>query len=229
MNEKERLYDLLYVEDEREVRRNYVDYLERFFQNVYEAEDALQGMKLYKSKKPSILIIDINLPGKSGIDFLKEIRKTDHTTKAIMLTANSDVETLLHATELKLTKYLVKPVSRSDLREAIVLAEEEILNYSILSNKIIKMKDSFSWDNENKKLLYHNEERGLTKKETELLTLLFSNTKKIFSTSDIIFELWYDIEESKNDSLKTLIKTLRKKLPKGSIKNIFGVGYKLEI
>ena len=229
MSEKEKLYDLLYVEDEREVRRNYVDYLERFFKNVYEAEDAIQAMSLYKTKRPSILIIDINLPGKSGIDFLKEIRKTDHTTKAIMLTANSDVETLLSATELKLTKYLIKPVSRSDLKEAISLAQEEILNYSILPNKIIKMKESFSWDQENKKLLHHNEEKVLTKKEIQFLTLLFSNTKKIFSTNDIIFELWYDMEESKNDSLKTLIKTLRKKLPKGSIKNIFGVGYKLEI
>jgi len=229
MSEKESLYDLLYVEDEREVRRNYIDYLERFFKNVYEAEDASQAMQLYKSKRPSILIIDINLPDKSGIDFLREIRKTDHTTKAIMLTANSDVETLLRATELKLTKYLIKPVSRSDLGAAIILAEEEILNYSILSNKIIKMKDSFSWDNENKKLLHHNEEKFLTKKEIELLTLLFSNTNKVFSSDDIIFELWYDMEESKNNSLKTLIKTLRKKLPKGSIKNIFGIGYKLVI
>jgi len=229
MSQKESLYDLLYVEDETEVRRNYVEYLERFFQNVYEAKDANQAMKLYKTKKPSILIIDINLPGKSGIDFLREVRKSDHSTKAIMLTANSDIKTLLSATELKLTKYLVKPVSRSDLREAITLAQEELLNYSTVSNKMIKMKDSFFWDNENKKLLSHNEEQILTKKEIELLTLLFSNVRKTFSSEDIILELWYHSEESKTDALKTLIKTLRKKLPEGSIKNIFGVGYKLEV
>ena len=229
MSQKESLYDLLYVEDETEVRRNYVEYLERFFQNVYEAKDANQAMKLYKTKKPSILIIDINLPGKSGIDFLREVRKSDHSTKAIMLTANSDIKTLLSATELKLTKYLVKPVSRSDLREAITLAQEELLNYSTVSNKMIKMKDSFFWDNENKKLLSHNQEQTLTKKEIELLTLLFSNVRKTFSSEDIILELWYHSEESKTDALKTLIKTLRKKLPEGSIKNIFGVGYKLEV
>jgi len=229
MSEKESFYDLLYVEDESEVRRNYVEYLERFFKNIYEAGDALEAMKLYKTKKPSILIIDINLPGKSGIDFLKEIRKTDHSTKAIMLTANSDIETLLSATELKLTKYLVKPVSRSDLREAISLAQEEILNYSTLSNKIIKMKDSFYWDSENRKLMHHSEEQVLTKKELELLALFFSNSKKTFSVDDIIDELWAYSDEPKNDALKTLIKTLRKKLPKETIKNIFGVGYKLEI
>jgi len=229
MSEKESFYDLLYVEDESEVRRNYVEYLERFFKNIYEAGDASQAMKLYKTKKPSILIIDINLPGQSGIDFLREIRKTDHTTKAIMLTANSDVEILLSATELKLTKYLVKPVSRSDLRGAIALAQEEMEHYSTLSNKIIKIKESFYWDSENRKLMKHNEEQFLTKKEIELLTLLFSNIKKTFSVDDIIFELWSYSDEPKNDALKTLIKTLRKKLPKGSIKNIFGVGYKVEI
>jgi len=229
MSNKESFYDLLYVEDETEVRRNYVDYLQRFFKNVYEASNASQALSIYRSKKPAILIIDINLPGKNGIDFLREVRKNDHTTKAIMLTANSDVETLLSATELKLTKYLVKPVSRSDLREAISLAEEELMNYTTLSNKIIKMKDSFYWDSENRKLLHEEEEHFLTKKEIELLSLLFSNINKTFSVDEIIFEIWYDAQESKKDTLKTLIKGLRKKLPKGSIKNVFGVGYKMEL
>ena len=229
MKEEESFYDLLYVEDEREVRRNYVDYLERFFRYVYEASNASEALNIYKSKKPAILIIDINLPGKSGIDFLREIRKNDHTTKAIMLTANSDIETLLNATELKLTKYLVKPVSRSDLKDAIALAQEELLNYTTYSNKIIQMKDSYCWDSENKKLLHHDEEHILTKKEIGLLTLLLSNINQTFTPEDIIAQLWYDADEPKNDALKTLIKSLRKKLPKGSIKNIFGVGYTIEV
>lgn len=229
MTDKESLYDLLYIEDESEVRRNYIDYLERFFKNVYEASNAEDALEIYKSKSPSILIIDINLPGKSGIDFLKEIRKNDHTTKAIMLTANSDVQTLLNATELKLTKYLVKPVSRSDLREAIALAEEELINYTTLSNKIIKIKDSFFWDQEHQKLFSIEKELSLTKKEIELLTLLFSNTAQIFSAEDIILELWYHSDGNSHNSLKTLIKNLRKKLPKDTIKNVFGVGYKIEI
>ena len=229
MSNKESFYNLLYIEDEREVRRNYVDYLERFFKNIYEASNAEDALEIYKSKKPDILIIDINLPGKSGIDFLRELRKNDHTTKAIMLTANSDIQTLLNATELKLTKYLIKPVSRSDLREAISLAEEELLNYTILSNKIIKIKDSFCWDQENRKLFSIEEELFLTKKEIELLTLLFSNITKVFSIEDIILELWYHSDEDRRASLKTLIKSLRKKLPKDTIKNIFGVGYTIEV
>ncbi|WP_428739017.1 response regulator transcription factor [Sulfurimonas sp.] len=225
----EKIYDLLYVEDEIDVRGHYVEYLERFFRNVYEAANAKEALEVYKNKKPAILIVDINLPDKSGIEFLQEIRKYDQTTKAIMLTANSDVQTLLNATELKLTKYLVKPVSRADLKEAIALAQEELSNYTVVANKIVKMKDSFCWDKKKQVLLHGNEQQHLTKKERELLTLLFSDINRIFSVDDIVYELWYDSNIYGDNALKTLIKGLRKKLPEGSIKNIFGVGYKIEI
>jgi len=227
-NEKS-TYKLLYVEDEDEVRQNYSEYLSRYFHTIYEAADALQALKIYKKEKPDILIIDINLPQISGLEFLKTIRESDHTTKAIMLTANSDVETLLKASELKLTKYLVKPVSRSELKYALFLAANEIENYTIQANKIIKMKDDYYWDQENKKLLCQNQEYVLSNKEIELLSLLVSNVSKTFNSQEIIFELWYDADSPKEDALKTLIKGLRKKLPEGSIKNIFGIGYKIEV
>lgn len=153
MIEEALLYDLLYVEDEKEVRKNYIEYLGRFFNHIYEASTAEEAYKIYEKKRPSILVVDINLPGMSGIEFMQKIRKNDHTTKAIMLTANSDVETLLSATELKLTKYLVKPVSREDLKNALHLVLEEIRDYTTIPNKIIKLKESFYWDQENKKLL----------------------------------------------------------------------------
>ncbi|MDQ7066753.1 MAG: DNA-binding response regulator [Sulfurimonas sp.] len=145
-----------------------------------------------------------------------------------MLTANSDVSTLLSASELKLTKYLVKPVSRSELQEALDLAVDEIQNFTTLANKIIPLKDSFYWDTQNKKLLQQDKEHMLTKKEIQLLSFLLSNISRTFSVDDIIFELWYDSEEPKQTALKTLIKGLRKKLPDGTIKNVFGVGYKIE-
>ncbi len=229
MSSEKYSYDLLYVEDENITRKNYVEYLESYFERVYQASNAEEAYRLYKSKQPSILILDINLPKQSGIELLRQIRERDHETRAIMLTARSDVATLLDATELKLTKYLVKPVSRSELLDAIKLAMQEIRNYAITSKKIIQLKESYSWDNENMRLFYKDKEQRLTKKELELLTLLFSNTQKIFSRDDIFFELWYDAETPKEDALKTIVKDLRRKLPKDTIKNVFGVGYKIEL
>lgn len=225
----EKVHDLLYVEDEKDVRKHYVEYLKRFFKNVYEAGEAKAAMEIYKSKKPLILIIDINLPDKTGIEFLQEIRKSDQEVKAIMLTANSDVNTLLEATELKLTKYLIKPVYRSDLKDAIVLAQQELVNYTVVANKLLAMKDSFFWDKENGLLFKGETQQHITKRERELLMLLCSDTNRVFSVEDIMYEIWYDNESYTDNALKATVQSLRKKLPKGSIKNIFGIGYKIEV
>lgn len=229
MNSEKYPYDLLYVEDENITRKNYVEYLEIYFQRVYQASNAEEAYRLYKSKRPSILILDINLPKQSGLELLRQIRESDHSVKAIMLTARSDVSSLMDATELKLTKYLVKPVSRDELLGALRLAMEEIMSFITISKKIIQLKESYSWDNENKILLHKNEEQRLTKKEIEFLALLFSNTEKIFSKDEIIYELWYDSDTPKEDSLKTIVKGLRRKLPKDTIKNIFSIGYTIEV
>lgn len=228
MKEIKSNYRILYVEDEEKTRKNYVSFLSRYYNTIYEASDAEEALFLYQKQEPSILVIDINLPKKSGLEFLKEIRQNDPATKAIILSAKSDLESLLGASELKLTKYLVKPVSRKELQDALELAIKEIEAYSIVAKKIVKMKGNFTWDMKYHILKDGEVEQKLTKKEGELLSLFFSNLNKIFSSEDIIFELWYDTDVAREDTLKTLIKGLRKKLPDGSIKNIFGVGYRLK-
>ena len=220
-------YSLLFVEDEVEVRKNYAEYLRRYFQEVYEVGDAQEAYKVYKEKHPSILVIDVNLPGESGINFLKRVREYDMAVKAIMLTAMSDVQTLLSVSDLKLTKYLVKPISRQELHEALELAIEEMNRYSISANDLVMMRDGYHWDKRLKKLYKDNIEQSLTNKEVALLSVLFSNTNQVHSSEDIIFELWYDIDSNKLNSLKTIIKKLRKKLPEDTIKNVFGVGYRI--
>jgi DNA-binding response OmpR family regulator len=220
-------YSLLFVEDEVEVRKNYAEYLRRYFQEVYEVGDAQEAYKVYKEKHPSILVIDVNLPGESGIEFLKRVREYDMAVKAIMLTAMSDVQTLLSVSDLKLTKYLVKPISRQELHDALELAIEEMNRYSISANDLVMMRDGYHWDKRLKKLYKDNIEQSLTNKDVALLSVLFSNTNQVHSSEDIIFELWYDIDSNKLNSLKTIIKKLRKKLPEDTIKNVFGVGYRI--
>ncbi len=222
-------YTLLYLEDEEIVRKNYVNYLSRYFETIYEASSAEEASKIYKEHKIDIMIIDINLPQKDGVTFLKEIREFDHNVKAIMLTAKSDIDTLLNATELKLTKYLVKPISRDELKSALDIAIEEIVNYTVQANRIIHVSETCYWDCDREQLHYKDKDIDLTKKERDLLSYLFSDPQRVFSSEDIIFELWYDYDNQKISSLKTLVKTLRRKVPEGMIKNVFGIGYKVEI
>ena len=228
MDEKKLKYSILYVEDDKTVRENYVRYLNRFYDVIYEASTAEDAYRIFKSKKPNILIIDINLPGKSGIEFLRDIRAFDHSAKAIMLTSMSDVDTLIRASELKLTKYLVKPISRDELKDALIIAVKEIVNYTTYANRVVHIQDELYWDQDREKLMVEGQEIFLTRKERELLIVLFSNVDNVVSSEDIIYELWYDYDSAKITSLKTLVKGLRKKLPHNFIKNVFGIGYKVE-
>ena len=145
-------YKVLLVEDDLDVLQKVGLRLKRYFKEVYEAKDGKQGLELYKAHKPHILFVDINLPKLSGIELLKIIREQDHTTKAVMLTAHSDVEFLLQASELKLTKYIVKPLTRDALSETIKMLLNELGKFNIRNIQTLTLKDHFLWSFEKKEL-----------------------------------------------------------------------------
>ena len=224
-------YTILFIEDETKLRENYVQYLKRYFKNVYEAQDGEEAYTIYKEKKPDILIVDINIPKLNGLDLLKKIRENDYVTKAIVLTAHSDVDFLLQATSLKLTKYLVKPITRQELHEALDLVLQEFSKFDTVEKEILQLKDDYCFNLKEQVLFHLKNPVILTKKERIFFVLLSSDSKKTFTYNEIVINLWDDIYHNSDriSSLKTIVKNLRKKLPKDTIKNIFGTGYKLEI
>jgi len=220
-------YKILFVEDERAIRENYVAYLKMFFHEVIEAEDGEKAYKLYTSEKPDILIVDINIPKLSGLDLLEKIRETDYNTKAIVLTAHTDKTFLLKATSLKLTKYLVKPVSRKDLQDALETTVNELLKYNISLIHKIDLVENYSWDFQLKELKHHNTIIELSSKEKTFLNLLCSYKNRVFTYDEIFEQVWGYDEDISINGLKNMVKRLRKKLPENTILNIFNEGYKI--
>lgn len=220
-------YKLLLVENEKAIRENYVTYLKMLFSEVFEAEDGEKAYEIYKSKKPDILIIDINIPKLNGLELLEKIRENNHSTKAIILTAYTDKSFLLKAASLKLTKYLVKPVNRKELNEALDLTVNELLKYNTINLKRIELLDNYSWDLEIKELRNHNTIVNLTNKEKILLELLFSHKNRVFTYDEIYNYVWDFDETITLNGLKNIIKRVRKKLPENTIQNIFNEGYKI--
>lgn len=220
-------YKILVVEDEEAIRKNYIIFLKMFFKEVYEADDGEKAYNLYKSEKPDIMIVDINIPKLNGLELIKKIREKDFTTKIIILTAHSDKYFLFEAIELKLIKYLVKPVSRKDLNEALDLAINEISQYTILNIKNIQLTDEYSWNTELKELKFHNKIIDLTNKERNFLSLLLSHKNRAFNYDEIFEYVWTNEELISLNSLKNLVKRLRKKLPENMILNVFNEGYKI--
>ena len=125
--------------------------------------------------------------------------------------------------------YLKTSVPDDVFENAVNVLLKEVRNTSRRAENILKIDESFCWDKKNHQLFYENKEIELTNKENEFLSLLFSDINRGFSYEVIFMELWYDTKALRHPSLKTLVKQLRRKLPKDIIKNLFGFGYKIEI
>ena len=216
---------VLYVEDDDIARENGLEYLENYFENLYEASDALSALKLYNEIKPDIIITDIQMPKLNGLEFIKNIRKKDKKTQVIVLSAYSHKDYLFTAIELGLVKYLVKPIKENEFDEALNLCIKHIESDS---SNIITLSENFTFDLYNKTLVQNGELIKLRAKELELLYLLLSNKNRYVTYEEIENYVWRDSVMTK-DALKTLMKNLKAKLPKDLISNLSGSGYKIDV
>jgi len=229
LNTEKYPYKILFVDDEKSIRDNYVTYLSAYFSEVYQAKDGKEAYSIYKNISPDIMIVDINMPKMNGLELLEKIRENDHATRVIIMTSHTQQEYLLKAVKLKLTSYLIKPVNRQLIKESIDAVVEELRSFTTISTKNIKLNNEYSWDIEFKQLTYNENNIPLTKKEQDFFSLLVSNKNKTFSTEEIIYQLWDVYDEGQVSSIKTLVKNIRKKLPSNIVKNVFGVGYRLDL
>ena len=154
---------VLYVEDDDIARENGVEYLENFFDEIFEANNAIKAMQIYEKFKPQIIITDIQMPKVNGLEFIKQIRQKDKKTQIIVITAFCNQEYLLKAIELQLVKYLLKPVNEKNFEEALKLCLNS-LNED--SSNIIKFDENSYFDIFNKTFVVKNEivKLGLIKK-----------------------------------------------------------------
>lgn len=218
-------YNILFIEDEQALREVFCDTLNKIYKKVFEASNGLEALDIFQNNKVDIVVTDINMPNMDGIEFLKELRKIDQNCKIIILTAYTNTEYLLDATELNITKYLVKPVDMEHLLDALKVAAEQTKNFEVLRKDIFEIRDGYVW-NFSKKALFHNaKEIKLTKKEKLILNTIFSNPNKELDYKTLINTVWDKYEADHKDTLKTMIASIRKKLPKDTIRTVYSIGY----
>jgi len=217
---------ILYVEDEPLIRDNIVEYLESYFGKVYVASDGAEALEIYHTHMPNVALMDINLPYIDGLSVAKEIRGLNKRIKIIMLTAHTEKEKLLKAVELKLSKYLIKPVSPKAFRETMQLLAQELLEGG---EGYITLCEGYVWDSKKEDLLIHHKKVPLATKEHQLLKALIEKQHHLLTYEDIMIAVWEDAfdRDISIDSVKNQVSLLRKKLPKGCIKSVYGKGYML--
>lgn len=216
---------LLYVEDEKMIRQNAVEYLSRICDHVLEAQDGEEAFQIYKEEKPDIIITDIKMPKMNGLKLSKNIRKNDKETPIIITTAHTQTEYLLQAVELQLVKYLVKPITSVKLQEALSLSLDYL---SMKSRNIVEIDSRRCYDLLNKTLIIDHKIVKLSKNEQELLHLLAQERQRAVSYEEIEAKVWQERSMSM-DALRSLVRALRKKLEGDFVENISGIGYRLVI
>ena len=218
---------LLYIEDDSDIQEIYLDSIKKEVDIVHLASDGEEGYEAYLSLKPDIILLDINMPKLDGLSLAKKIRETDSEVKIIITTAYGEQDNLLQAIELYLVKFILKPIDPVALKEALDKAKKEI---SLSENKKITymLDERTVWEFESEKLYENDIEVKLTKNERRLLKLLSTNKDKIFTFFEIFDHISYDDFDKDYDAnqVRALVKLLRKKVPKESILNIYGEGYR---
>lgn len=216
---------ILYVEDEVDIRKSITKILNYFTEQVISASSGEEAMEVYEKFHPDIIICDINLPGISGIDFVKWLRAKDETTQVFLLTAYTDKEYLLDAIKLNLVDYLIKPIDFDILIKTIKYAADKVIELKTLNVEFIS---GAVYSYQECKIIFENETNILTIKEVTLLNYLIENKSRIVAKEELKNYLW-DYDLATETAFKSLMNKLRSKIGKDSIKNISGVGYKIII
>lgn len=115
-----RKLSLLYVEDDEDIRNELAEILELEFGNLYVAKDGEEGLKLFQSHSPDIVVSDIQMPKLDGLQMCEEIRKLDPDVPIIITTAFNDPSFLIKAIDIGVDKYVVKPIQLKQLEDTLV-------------------------------------------------------------------------------------------------------------
>jgi len=220
---------LLYIEDDDELRQQFVRILRPKFKRIYEAVDGLEAVEKYELFSPDIMLVDINVPKVDGLNVIEEVRKSDKNIPIVILSAYSDQKKLLRAVKLGLSEYLIKPVPHKKL---LAVFEEILQSYvkKTVETNIISLQNGYFWKKEEKMLCFNDEIISLTKRERIFLEYLIQQFNKVVTVESITSLIWEDVEYSvAYSSLSHLLKRLRKKLPEELIENIYGEGYRVTV
>jgi DNA-binding response OmpR family regulator len=220
---------VLLVEDEVWLGQIVKDSLEVRGFRVLLATDGLQGLQLFQSYSPDVVVLDVMMPQMDGFTLAERIRELNAAVPVIFLTARSQTVDVVKGFELGGNDYLKKPFSMDELIVRIK---------ALLSRKrtpLLPETDPYSigtyrFDYPKQKLICADREVLLSHRESELLKRLYQQRNQVLERNRVLLELWGDDNFFNGRSLDVFITRLRRHLkddPQVQIVNIRGIGYKL--
>lgn len=223
--------NILIVDDDKEIRDLISLYLEadRFYTD--KAADGVEALIKLEEKKYSLVILDIMMPKKDGIETIIEIRKR-YKMPVIFLTAKSQEIDMINGLTLGADDYISKPFSSLEL---IARVKAQLRRYTILNlnsdEKIIRVGD-LVLNTEMHEVTVKGNEVRLTPTEYKILEVMCKNRNKVFTVEELYEFIWKEKYSVSDTSIMVHITKLRRKIEKDSknpeyIKTVWGIGYKI--
>ncbi len=212
---------ILFLEDEPTIREVLTEYMQLKQYQITSAEDGDEAIRILNDQSFDLAVLDIMVPGKSGLEVLEHIRSTKPDMAAIMLTAIDDEPTQVRAFNLYADDYVVKPVSPIILLKRI----ETILRRTNLYNKTQAKSTGLYLNEEAYQAFYNNDSLLLTLSEYLLLQTLKKEPNRVFTREQLILKIFNEDYIGNDRIIDAHVKNLRKKLPSNCIRTVIGVGY----
>ena len=214
------------IEDEKALSESISTYLKAqdyICETAFDFNTAIEKTELYEY---DCILLDITLPGGSGLAILKALRENNKTDGVLIISAKNSIDDKVEGLVSGADDYLSKPFHLSELSARIAAI---IRRKNFGGNSIIQF-NNITIDTQARTAAVNKTTLDLTKKEFELLLYFISNKRRVISKTAIAEHLWGDEMEGNLDFIYTHIKNLRKKLQEAGsadyLRSVYGMGYK---
>ncbi len=221
---------ILIVEDEARIIRTLRLYLEQAGFSVCAVEDGSRAVEVFRKERPLLILLDLNLPGKDGLDICRELRR-ESNVPIIMLTARTEEMDRLIGLELGADDYIVKPFSPREV-VARVRAVLRRVNGDSAEPDTLRAGDLLL-DCGSRRVWLGDDDLSLTQSEFDILTALIRHQGRVLSRLQILEETQGVAYDGFERTIDQHVKNLRRKLRQSAgdatiIQTVYGVGYRLD-
>ena len=220
---------ILVIEDEPNMLENMVQSLEQEMYVVETAADYDSAKEKLDIYNYDCILLDIGIPGGSGLDILKELKEEGKDGGVIIVSAKDSLDDKVTGLNLGADDYLAKPFHMAELHARV---KSVIRRKTLGGNSTINL-NNISIDSEQRTVVINGKELEFNRKEFDVLLYLVTNKNRLVNKTALAEHVWGDYIEAANsfDFIYSQIKNIRKKLKdnnaKIEIQAIYGVGYKL--
>ena len=219
---------ILVVEDERALCDTIVRSLRRLAYSVDFCYNGNKALELIDVERYDLILLDLNLPGTDGMTVLRTLRKTDHETRVLILSARSEVADKVEGLDAGANDYLAKPFHLAELEARI----RSLTRRQFTQNDVVLSCGDLAFDTKARTASVAGQALTLTRKEIGILEYLLLNKGRPVSQEELIDHVWDNSVDNFSNSIRVHISSLRKKMRAAlgydPIRNRIGEGYVME-